>query len=157
MGISMNSRLVRPKTVFLSLVFILFSAFAACPAKAAMVFCNRTQNPIEAALGYREIVDWVSEGWWRIEPGQCARVFGKPLAQRFYLYYATSLAPVETGKTAMSWGGKYQLCVDTKAFRVEGDEDCDMRGYRIRGFQQLDIGLSTRDYTLDFHENDAAH
>jgi uncharacterized membrane protein len=153
----MISRLFKAKTVFLALLFTFCSAFTPKSAHAAMVFCNRTQNAIEAALGYREAVDWISEGWWRIEPGQCARVFGKPLAQRFYLYYATSMAPVAEGKAPMSWSGKYQLCADTKAFRIEGDADCDARGYKTKGFQQIDIGLTTRDYTLDFRESDASN
>ena len=58
------------------------SFFALCgssTAYAAISFCNRTSVALEAALGYREADEsggetWVSEGWWRIEPGQCARV-----------------------------------------------------------------------------------
>ena len=127
-------------------------------AEAALVFCNRTQNPLEAALGHRETEAqqetdiWLSEGWWRIDPGQCARVYGEPLMQRFYYYYATSLVRSGKDKAPFTWVGKYQFCTDTKAFKIEGDNDCEAKNYQIRGFQQIDIGANTRDYTLDFRD-----
>lgn len=132
------------------IAFLLLALTAAAPAHAALVFCNRTKAPLEAALGYREDLDWISEGWWRIEPGQCARVFGRPLTQRFYFYYALSLAPIAKDKAPFTWAGKYQFCTDTKAFRVVGDGDCEARNYHTQGFQQIDIGSKTHDYTLDF-------
>ena len=127
-------------------------------AEAALVFCNRTQIPIEAALGHREQDDpdsgdiWVSEGWWRIEPGQCSRVYGQPLKERFYFYYATALAASDPDKKPFIWRGKYQFCTDAKAFRIEGDGDCEGRGYRVKGFQQIDLGPNAKDYTLDFKD-----
>lgn len=125
------------------------------PAHGAMIYCNHTSSAIEAALGYRDQLEgqktgWMSEGWWRIEPGQCSRVYGKPLNQRFYYYYAVSLAPVQRDKSPFIWNGKYQFCADTKAFRVEGDHDCIARGYQVKGFQEIDVGANTKDYTLDF-------
>jgi len=140
-----------------SLLFILLLGLACRQAEAAMMFCNRTQDSIEAAFGYRESVEWTSEGWWRIEPGQCARVFGKPLTQRFYFYYATSLSPPVKDKSPLTWTGKYQLCTDTKAFRIEGDGGCESRNYHTQGFQEIDIGTLTRDYTLDFKDNGGGH
>jgi uncharacterized membrane protein len=124
----------------------------AAPALAAMTFCNRTKNPLEAAIGYREESNWTSEGWWRIEPGQCARVYGQPLTQRFYFYYATSLVRVAKDKPPFTWAGKYQFCTDGKAFRADGDGDCESKGFTAKGFNEIDIGASTRDYTLDFKD-----
>jgi uncharacterized membrane protein len=127
-------------------------------ARASLVFCNRTQLPLEAALGHREHGEgdrgdiWVSEGWWRIEPGQCSRVYGQPLKERFYFYRATALAPIAVGKKPFVWQGKYQFCTDATAFRIEGDGDCEGRGYRVAGFQQIDLGATTRDYILDFRD-----
>lgn len=122
-------------------------------ATAAMLFCNRTQAALDAALGYREAGQWLSEGWWRIEPGQCARVLNKPLTQRFYFYYATALTRPSKDKAPFAWAGKYKFCMDTKAFRLEGDENCEARGAQTRGFKQVDVGANTHDYTLDFKDN----
>jgi uncharacterized membrane protein len=142
---------------FLTMFLLVLVPVIPVPAHAAMVFCNHTQGVIEAALGYREQVedqkiDWVSEGWWRIEPGQCSRVYGKPLTQRFYYYYARSLAPATRDKASTTWNGKYQFCADTKAFRAEGDGACEEHGFQMKGFQEVDVGVNTRDYTLDFHD-----
>jgi uncharacterized membrane protein len=147
---------MRPNRLVLALLLTL-PAYGALPAKAAMVFCNRTSSVIEAAVGYRETLDWISEGWWRIEPGQCARVFGKPLTQRFYFYYAASLTPSSRDKPPLVWGGKYEFCTDTKAFRIEGDDNCETRNYHTQGFHEVDIGSNTRDYTLDFKDETGGH
>lgn len=133
------------------------TVLAALPADAAMSFCNRTSGPIEAALGYRDdsdnnAQDWISEGWWRIESGQCARVYGQPLTQRFYFYYAHALTQVVKDSPPTAWSGKYIFCTDDKAFRVTGDGDCQTRNYSPTGFQELDLGANTRDYTLDFKD-----
>lgn len=122
-------------------------------AQAAFLFCNQTKTLIEAAFGYHEGPVWTSEGWWQIQPGQCARVFSKPLTQRFYFYYARTLAPAGTsGREPMVWSGKYAFCTGSKAFRAVGDSECESRGYRMQGFQEIDIGPNRRDYTLNFYD-----
>jgi uncharacterized membrane protein len=128
-------------------------AHTAAPAHAAFLFCNRTQTPIEAAFGYRDDIKWQSEGWWQIQPGQCARVYSRPLTQRFYFYFARALtAPSANGKQPTTWGGKYRFCIDGKAFRIEGDGKCEPRGYQEKGFQEVDIGANQHDYTLNFED-----
>ena len=123
------------------------------PSYAAFLFCNKTQTVIEAAFGYREQLDWVSEGWWQLQPGLCARVYGKPLKQRFYFYYARALAQPKPGeRPPIIWSGKYALCADNKAFKVVGDQECETRGFRTLYFQQADIGQNQRDYTLNFED-----
>jgi uncharacterized membrane protein len=126
-------------------------------AYAAMSFCNRTSGPIEAAIGYREDNDnntqgFVSEGWWRIEHDQCARVYGQPLT-RFYYYYAHALTQTTKNTPPMTWSGKYIFCTDDKAFHITGDGDCPSRNFQSTGFAELDLGANTRDYTLDFKDN----
>ena len=129
-------------------------------AQAALSFCNRTAVAVEAAFGHRDDEDsttqtWTSEGWWRIEPGQCARVYGEALSQRFYFYYAHALTSVDKDTSPTVWSGKYVFCTDDKAFRVTGDGDCASRNYQSTGFQELDVGANTRDYTLDFKDGTA--
>lgn len=117
-----------------------------------MLFCNRTQGPLEAALGYRDMDGWISEGWWKIQPGQCSRVLGHVLDQRFYFYYARALTPVFRHRPPFVWSGKYPFCVDTKAFHIEGDGNCETKGYQTKDFQQIDLGGRARDYVLDFKD-----
>jgi uncharacterized membrane protein len=150
--------IIKPVSVIFPILLAVATVFAlTAPAFAALSFCNRTQTTLEAAWGYRDAdaddtQNWVSEGWWRIEPGQCARVYGQPLLQRFYFYYAHALAQTSKDAPPTVWSGKYMLCTDDKAFRVTGDGDCPGRNYQTTGFQELDLGSNTRDYTLDFKD-----
>lgn len=127
--------------------------FVPHPALAAFLFCNQTKSVIEAAFGHRDDGVWVSEGWWQLQPGQCARVYNKPLTQRFYFYYARALTlPAKDGKGTMVWSGKYAFCTDAKAFRAEGDSNCEARGFRMQGFQDVDVGVRQKNYTLTFQD-----
>jgi len=122
-------------------------------AHAAFLFCNETKSVVEAAFGHRDDGTWVSEGWWQIQPGQCSRVYNKALTQRFYFYYAKALTlPAKDGKGPMTWSGKYSFCTDTKAFKAEGDSNCEARGFRMQGFQEVDVGVKQKDYTLTFQD-----
>ncbi len=125
-----------------------------------MSFCNRTKVTIEAALAYRALDEdnketWVSEGWWRIEPGQCARVFMVPLDQRFYFYYARALSTPNPEVAPFEWSGKYQFCTGKKAFRIVGDRECSARKYQSSGFREIDVGTKAKDYSLDFRDDTA--
>lgn len=137
---------------------VLCIAGASMPAQASMTFCNRTSGAIETAYAYRgETGDrkevWVSEGWWRIDAGQCARISINPLSQRFYFYYGRALSRADKDSELKEWAGKNVFCTDGKAFRIEGDKDCAARGYRATGFLEVDIGAKTKDYSVDFKDS----
>jgi len=126
------------------------------PARAAFLFCNQTSSVIEAAFGHRDQGVWTSQGWWKIQPGQCARAYNKPLLQRFFFYYARALTLTShKGKGSRVWGGKYPFCVDDKAFKIKGDDDCDKRHFRSQGFHEIDVGVRQEDYTLTFESKKA--
>lgn len=136
----------------LFLALFLAAILASGKAEASLLLCNRTKAPLEAALGYRDDSGWISEGWWKIEPGLCARAYGKPLSQRFYFYFARALNRQSTeGKDSPVWTGKYAFCIDDKAFHVMGDGNCEKRKYKTQGFHEIDLGTGkVRDYTLNF-------
>jgi len=138
--------------------FFLALLMSASRSEAAFLFCNQTGVGIEAAFGHRDEGVWVSEGWWQIQPGQCSRVYNKPLSRRFYFYYARALEPTakeaKNGRDPMVWAGKYSFCTDRKAFRIEGDGRCEERRYQTKGFQEVDVGVRQKDYTLTFRARD---
>ena len=135
------------------MVLVGAAVFAPARAEAALLFCNQTKSMIEAALGRRHENGWTSEGWWQIQPGQCSRVYNKPLTQRFFFYYARALTlKAKDGDGVMTWSGKYAFCIDNKAFKIDGDSGCEARGYRQQGFQDVDVGNQQKSYTLTFRE-----
>lgn len=139
-----------PRICALFIAVLGIAAVFSLPTQASMTFCNRTDGAIEAALGKRENDSWTSEGWWLIEPGHCSKVLGGPLTDRFYFYYATALVKPAADQNPFTWGGKYQFCTSNQPFKIEGDAECEDKGLITRGFQEVDIGLNVRDYTLDF-------
>jgi uncharacterized membrane protein len=155
------SSFIRALPVALALfVFVCAAGGNPREAFAAMSFCNRTSVALEAALAYRGDADdkadnWVSEGWWLIEPGQCARVYAQSLSQRFYYYYARAVTEGQKDAKPMEWDGKYIFCVDKKAFRIDGDGDCAARNFQSAGFREQDVGANVPDYTLDLKDSPA--
>ena len=47
---------------------------AAGAARAELKICNGTDARHSVAVGYKDGANWVSEGWWNIDPGDCARI-----------------------------------------------------------------------------------
>jgi len=103
-------------------------------AQADFRVCNKTQNPVEVAIGYRNDSGWVSEGWWVIEGRRCESLLKGALLSRFYYFYAEDL----TAKG--QWSGSVTMCGKEEKFKIEGVHDCFARGYRRFGFQEVDTG-----------------
>ena len=118
-------------------------------AHASMVFCNHTRAALDVAFGYHENKGWISEGWWRIEPSQCARVYKKKLTERFYFYYVATPDAVERKAQTLT-KGVYRFCVAPKAFHAKGNSNCAEQGMEDRGFESLDVGAGTRNFTFNF-------
>jgi uncharacterized membrane protein len=49
-------------------------------APAGYSICNDGRGEIYAAIGLREGKDWLSRGWWKVQPASCARVLTQPLS-----------------------------------------------------------------------------
>lgn len=58
-----------------------------------------------------EFGDWIKKGWWRLEPGQSATVYGGHLAirNRYYCFYAQA-------SDGARWSGPYTRFVPYQAF-----------------------------------------
>jgi uncharacterized membrane protein len=122
------------------------SLFLAQPAEANYKICNKTKTAVSAAFGYQKDGDWVAEGWWNIQPGKCATVYGKDLDKQKYYFYA------ESTDGSGDWGGDFTFCTIEKEFTITGDSNCKSRGYKPKGFREVDVGDSlnwTSDLTDD--------
>ena len=146
---------MRPNRLFpgLHLLLVLYLGLRRCRPKPPMVFCNRTDNPIQAAFGYRE-TDRLDIGRLVANRGRRLRACIRQASDTAFLFLLRALAGAGRAKDKppLVWEGKYEFCTDTKAFHIEGDEDCEQRHYRKQGFQEVDVGANTHDYKLDFKE-----
>jgi uncharacterized membrane protein len=110
-------------------------------AWAELRICNDTAELQSIALGYKGAGDWLSRGWWNIQPGDCATVVSGPLNKRYYYYFADS--PSKTFR-----GQNYHFCADDRVFEILGDTDCVDRGHQRLNFREIDVGDTATAYTL---------
>ena len=114
-------------------------------------FCNSYPTPIWTAFSFYSPDDcagegssWQNIGWYRVDPGTCAVVYGNDLDDvdnRYWYFYAEA-------EDGTKWNGDFPTLVDPfEAFNI-----CDGYGssrLSNRGFRQLDVG-NAHEYTLTF-------
>ncbi len=120
------------------------------PAWADLKLCNKTNSTIGVALGYKDDKGWASEGWWNIPPQGCKTLLQGDLIARYYYIYAVDY---DKGGT---WGGPAKMCTQDKIFTIRGRTNCEGRGYKTRGFYEVDTGEKL-DFTIMLREDSAQH
>jgi uncharacterized membrane protein len=115
--------------------------FAVAPARADFRMCNNTSNRVSVALAYTDGQNWTSEGWWNLKPSDCDVLLRGTLAAEFYYVYAMD----ERGG---EWKGKAFMCTSDREFKIDGRQDCYVRGYDRTGFFEVDTGKDARDWTV---------
>jgi uncharacterized membrane protein len=124
-------------------LFVLSFAIAgrAAPALADFRMCNNTANRVSVSLAYTDGQSWVSEGWWNLKPSDCDTLLRGTLAAQFYYVYAMD----ERGG---EWKGKAFMCTSDREFKIDGRQDCFVRGYDRTGFFEVDTGKDAKNWTV---------
>lgn len=112
----------------------------ASPALADFRLCNKTDDTVSVAIGYKAGDGWRTEGWWNIDGATCGTLIPGALGSRYYYVYAVS-------SRGASWGGKAFMCTRRKMFTISGVEDCVARGYERTGFFEIDTA-EQRSWTI---------
>lgn len=133
------------------------------PAHAWFEVCNQSTQQADVAFAYLDISDsrpidifgtrppaaqrgWISEGWWTLKSGQCARVYPHELRVRNSYYYVYA-----KGKNGGIWSGKKSFCVTGSAFTLgAANQRCGGNGY-WKNFNEVFTGNS-RNYTYRLTE-----
>jgi uncharacterized membrane protein len=126
---------------FLALSALGAVLLAAAPARADLRMCNNTSNRVSVALAYTDGQGWVSEGWWNLKSLDCATLLRGALAAQYYYVYAMD----ERGG---EWKGKAFMCTSDREFKIEGRQDCYVRGYDRTGFFEVDTGKDAKSWTV---------
>src|SRR5947209_15799010 len=118
-------------------------AAVALPTSAHADFrlCNNTNARVSVSLAYTDGQHWVSEGWWNLKPSACEILMRGPLAAQYYYIYAMD----ERGG---EWKGKAFMCTRDREFRIDGREDCFVRGFDRTGFFEVDTGKDAKNWTV---------
>jgi uncharacterized membrane protein len=111
------------------------------PALADFRMCNNTTNRVSVSLAYTDGQAWVSEGWWNLKPADCNTLVRGALAAQFYYVYAMD----ERGG---EWKGKAFMCTSDREFKIDGRQDCFVRGYDRTGFFEVDTGKDAKNWTV---------
>jgi uncharacterized membrane protein len=118
-----------------------FVAAASTPAAADLRMCNNTGGRVSVALAYTDGQEWVSEGWWNLKSLDCVTLLRGALAAQYYYVYAMD----ERGG---EWKGKAFMCTSDREFKIEGRQDCFVRGYDRTGFFEVDTGKDAKSWTV---------
>ena len=100
--------------------------------RLGLTFCNDTGYVQSVSIGYMHEGDWISEGWWNIEPDDCMTPLPGRLENRYYYYRAE----IEGGEFD---GQGYYFCTSPEAYTIVGDTDCAARGYDEEDFAEIDV------------------
>ena len=114
---------------------------SAAPAHADFRVCNNTASRASVALAYTDGSAWVSEGWWNLKANSCETLLGGALAAQFYYVYGVD----ESGG---EWKGRAFMCTRDREFRIDGRQDCFVRGFDRTGFLEIDTGKDAKDWTV---------
>ncbi|MDB5533644.1 MAG: uncharacterized protein JWO28_1959 [Hyphomicrobiales bacterium] len=131
-----------PRFSLLRLAAILFAltAFGGA-ARADFRLCNNATTRVSVSLSYTDGSGWVTEGWWNLKSGGCEVLLRGALAAQFYYVYAMD----ERGG---EWKGKAFMCTRDREFRIEGRENCLVRGFDRTGFFEIDTGKDAKNWTV---------
>ena len=132
---------VAPMIRLFGFLLLTFAGLAATPAAADFRLCNNTTNRVSVSLAYTDGDAWVSEGWWNLKPSACETLLRGPLAAEFYYVYAMD----EKGG---EWKGKAFMCTRDREFKIDGRENCYVRGFDRTGFFEVDTGKDARSWTV---------
>ncbi len=115
----------------------------AAPAAARADFrvCNNSSERVSISVAYTDGQSWISEGWWNLKGSACEVLLRGSLAAQFYYVYAMD----ERGG---EWKGKAYMCTRDHEFRIEGRENCLVRGYDRTGFLEIDTGKDAKNWTV---------
>ena len=109
-------------------------------AKLGFFYCNKTNSEVWSAIA--EPTDgesYVSKGWWKLEPGDCAKIIkGQLTSDHYYVYGAIEEAGGEKDIT----GGDKSFCVNAVMFSASNNTPCADQELDEATFRRVEIGGS---------------
>jgi len=98
--------------------------------------------------------EFETRGWWRVEPGACARALGDRLADNQTYYHARLM---EEGGMKLMTGGEEAFCVSPGRFTSHDRGDCEANGFERAMFRPApepeNGGAMVRLTRADFEED----
>ena len=115
-------------------------------SKLGFFYCNKTDNAVWSAIAEPDGDNYASKGWWKIEPGDCAKILKGDLQHDHYYVYGA----IEEGMNERRiTGGEKAFCVNAVMFDVDNALTCADQDLDQAMFRRIEIGGSPS-ATFDF-------
>jgi len=125
--------------------------------------CNKSSTRIYAAIGMQEDGNWISRGWWGLDPNDCTRPITQSLNGIDAHYYALKEPATVEGEDMPPPDLRLrsvatipaQFCIAEAQFSALGREYCLEGGYGIANFRPLPTdqeGMNVSLTDVDFAE-----
>lgn len=116
-------------------------------AKLGFFYCNKTNEAIWSAVAEPQESDvYQSKGWWKIEPGECAKIIKGALEKDHYYVYG--LIEDSAGDRTLT-GGETNFCINLVMFSAANDLACSDQDLEEVAFRKIEIG-GAESATFDF-------
>jgi len=119
----------------------------ASEAKLGFFYCNKTDNSVWSAIAAPgDDEQYNSKGWWKLEPGDCAKILkGKLASDHYYIYGVIEEARSERRLA----GGDKAFCINTIMFNISNQSPCADLELDEAMFKRIEVGGSSS-ATFDF-------
>ncbi len=135
---------IKGKTLALTTMLLIASSL---DAAADLRVCNKTSSTVGLAIGYELKGEWISEGWWNLDPEKCETVLKGLLVKTRYLIHA-----IDYDKGGQ-WNGDSFMCTQDLEFKIKGTQECVARGFERTGFFEVDTA-GKQDYTVQLTDQE---
>lgn len=124
------------KKIALLLAVLAFASLLPLSVFAQLGFKNSAPHAIWVAIAYYNGSQWVSEGWYKVEPGETSTVISSRLEYKNYYYYAEG-----KDKEHMTWQGEHSFLVHPNDRFTIGSADkiSNSRGYSTYKFLKISL------------------
>lgn len=116
-------------------------------SKLGFFYCNKTDAAVWSAIAEPGEEDqYISKGWWKIEPGDCAKIIKGELEHDHYYVYGAIEEGMSERRIA---GGDKSFCVNAVMFNVSDELTCADQDLEEAQFRRVEIG-GAASATFDF-------
>ena len=119
-------------------------------SKLGFFYCNKTDETVWSAIAKpTSEKKYESKGWWKLDPGNCAKIIKGELSHDHYYVYGV----IEEGRNEHRLaGGDKTFCVSPVMFSAIDDKTCSDQDLDDAMFRRIEIG-SSPSATFDFLPN----
>jgi len=119
-------------------------------AKLGFFYCKKAGEEVWSAIAVPSKDEtYISQGWWRLDPGQCVKVIKGKLAHDHYYVYGVIGNGSETSPERVLSGGDKPFCINDVLFNTSNNVSCADQDLQTGSFKRVEIGGSPA-ATYDF-------